>query len=252
MVFNPNRFELGKVAEFPFVSDNTEALSVALWRTYEKFFAAANEYEGVKVLSFMSVGVGHLWTANRPVVKLEDVKGLKIRMSGVYVNEVAQAIGVAPVAAPGPKAYELVSSGVVDGTMFGMIDILNFKLEGQMKYMLRIPGGLNSSGFAFILNKAKWDSLSKADQSALMSVSGEAYARLNGKAWDRANERALPVLQKAGIKETQLSPEVVAELKRRLAPIETGWLAAAQKKGVDGKAALEYFRAQVAAIERGQ
>lgn len=252
MLFNPNRFELGKLAEFPFVSDSSEAIGVALWRTYEKFFAKANEYEGVKVLSFMTAGANHLWTASRPVAKLEDAKGLKIRMGGVYASEVAQTLGIAPVAAPGPKAYELVSGGVVDGTTFAMIDIVNFKLASRLRYVTTVPGGFLTSGFAFILNKAKWDSLSKTDQSALMSVSGEAYARFAGKAWDQANERARLELQKEGVQETRLSPEFVAELKRRLAPIETTWLAAAQKKGVDGKAALEYFRAQVVAVERGQ
>ena len=59
-IFNANRFELVKLVEFPFTSDNAEAVSVALWRTYERHFAKANEYEGVKVLSFVSTGASHL------------------------------------------------------------------------------------------------------------------------------------------------------------------------------------------------
>ncbi len=251
-IFNANRFELVKVAEFPFTSDNTEALSVALWRTYDRHFAKANEYDGVKVLSFVSTGASHFWTSRKPVARLADAQGLKVRMSGVYTRELARALGIAPIAEPGPKAYELVSNGVVDGSVFSVIDIVNFKLSRELPHVTMIPGGLYSAGFALIMNQAKWDALPKADQDALMSVSGEAFARMSGKAWDAANTKAIGDLRQAGLKEARLSEAELAELKKRLAPIEDGWLAAAERKGVDGKAALAYFREQIAAVEKGR
>lgn len=250
-IFNANRFEMAKIVEFPFVSDKTEALAVALWRTHDRYFAKANEYEGVKVLGFFSTGPSYVWTnGKKPIAKLDDLRGLKIRMTGVYIRELAQALGVVPVAEPGPKTFELVANGVVDGTGFGWIDVVNFKLANQLKYVVAPQGGIYSAGFAFILNKAKWDALSKADQDALMSVSGEAHSRLAGKAWDRADDKARAELMKSGLKEINLDAAALGELKRKLSGIEESWLAAAQKKGVDGKAALAYFRDQIAAVEK--
>ncbi len=248
-IFNANRFELVKIAEFPFIGDNTEAVSVALWRTYEKFFTKANEYDGVHVLGFFTTGASHLWTTKRPVASLEDARGLKIRMTGVYIRELSSALGVAPVAEPGPKAYELVSNGVVDGSGFSVVDVVNFKLTSQLRNFTRIPGGLYSAGFALIVNKQKWDSLSEEDRKAITSVSGEAFARLSGKAWDAANAKAESTIKAEGITQVALKPDALAELKRRLSPIENSWLEAAQKKGVDGKAALAFFRAQASEIE---
>lgn len=251
-IFNANRFELSKIVEFPFLSDSTEAASLALWRTHDKYFAAAREYEGVKLLGFFSTGASHLWTSKRPVAKLEDLRGLKIRMTGVYIRELSQALGIVPVAEPGPKAFELVANGVVDGTGFSMVDVLNFKLGDQLRHVMVMKGGIYSAGFSFIMNQAKWDSLSKADQDAIMSVSGEAFARLSGKAWDAANERARAELRKGGITESTLDAASLAELKQRLAGIEKSWLAAAAARGVDGPAALAYFRAQLAELEQAR
>lgn len=249
-IFNANRFELVKIAEFPFIGDSTEAVSIALWRTYEKYFVKANEYDGVHVLSFFSTGASHLWTAKRAATSLDDIKGLKIRMTGVYIRELSSALGVAPVAEPGPKAYELVSNGVVDGSGFSVVDIVNFKLTSQLRHLIRIPGGLYSAGFAMIINKQKWDNLSEEDRKAISSVSGEAFARLSGKAWDVANAKAEAIIKKEGIQQSELKPEALAELKKRLSPIEGTWLRAAEKKGVDGKAALAFFRSQIAEIEK--
>lgn len=249
-IFNANRFELVKIAEFPFIGDSTEAVSVALWRTYEKFFTKANEYDGVHVLSFFSTGASHLWTAKRPVSSLDDLKGLKIRMTGVYIRELAAALNIAPVAEPGPKAYELVSNGVVDGSGFSVVDVVNFKLTSQLRHLIRIPGGLYSAGFAMVVNKQKWDSLSEEDRKAITSVSGESFARLSGKAWDAANAKAEGIIKSEGIQQNELKPDAFAELKKRLSTIEGSWLQAAEKKKVDGKAALAFFRSQIAEIEK--
>jgi hypothetical protein len=46
------------------------------------------------------------------------------------------------------------------------------------------------------------------------------------------------------------SPELLAEIRQRLAKIETDWITDAAKKNVDGKAALAYMREQVRALEK--
>ncbi len=69
----------------------------------------------------------------------------------------------------------------------------------MIKYATLFPGGFYGSAFGFFMNEDKWNKLSKADQDAIMSVSGEALARLAGKAWDKTDRAALEVMKKADI-----------------------------------------------------
>src|SRR4030095_14012089 len=79
---------------------------------------------------------------------------------------------------PAPESYELLSSGVADGTFFPSESIVSFKLATVVKDATFFPGGFYSSSFGFFMNEDKWNKLSKQDQDAIMSVSGEALARL--------------------------------------------------------------------------
>ena len=50
------------------------------------------------------------------------------------------------------------------------------------------------------MNEDKWNKLSKEDQDAIISVSGEALARLAGKAWDAADDAGIEEMKRVGIK----------------------------------------------------
>ena len=81
---------------------------------------------------------------------------------------------------PAPESYELLSSGVADGTFFPSESIVSFKLDKVVKYATFFPGGFYSSSFGFFMNEDKWNKLPKQDQDAILSVSREALARLAG------------------------------------------------------------------------
>ena len=106
-------------------------------------------------------------------------------------------LGASPFVKPAPESYELLSAGVADGTFFPLESIISFKLDQVVKYATLFPGGFYGSAFGFFMNEDKWNKLSKADQDAIMSVSGEALARLAGKAWDSTDRAAMEVMKKA-------------------------------------------------------
>ena len=87
--------------------------------------------------------------------------------------------------------------------------IISFKLGSVIKYATLFPGGFYSSAFGFFMNEDKWNKLSKEDQDAIMSVSGEALARLAGKAWDEADAAGIAEMKKIGIKIDEASPALI-------------------------------------------
>ena len=91
----------------------------------------------------------------------------------------------------------------------------------MIKYATLFPGGFYSSSFGFFMNEDKWNKLSKQDQDAIMSVSGEALARLAGKAWDATDAAALEEMKRVGIQISEASPELVKGVQERSKAITT-------------------------------
>ena len=124
---------------------------------------------------------------------------MKIRTGGGIAEEMARALGASAFVKPAPESYELLSSGVADGTFFPLESIISFKLGSVIKYATLFPGGFYSSSFGFFMNEDKWNKLSKQDQDAIASVSGEPLALLAGKAWDATDAAALEEMKRVGI-----------------------------------------------------
>ena len=58
--------------------------------------------------------------ANKPIYKLEDYKGLKIRMSGRPQGEILKQLGASQVMLSGGEVYQALEKGTIDGGEFSM------------------------------------------------------------------------------------------------------------------------------------
>ena len=103
-----------------------------------------------------SHGPGQIYNTKRPINSLKDLEGLKIRVGGGVVNDVAKALGTVPMLKPAPESYELLSQGVADGLFFPKESALSFKLIPLIKHVTFVPDGLYNVSFVMIMNPAKW------------------------------------------------------------------------------------------------
>jgi TRAP-type C4-dicarboxylate transport system substrate-binding protein len=239
----PGRFTLTKLPELPFLGDSAEALSVAYWRIHERHLSKAGEHRGLKVLALFTHGPGQIYNAKKPIASLADLAGLKFRVGGGMVSDVASAVGATTLLKPAPESYELMAGGVIDGVFFPAESIEAFKIDKFIKHATLIPGGLYNTSFAFFMNEERFAKLPKADQDAILSVSGENFSRAIGRAWDARDRAAHQVL--AGVTTVPASPAFVAELRARTSALEADWVKAATAKGLDGAKVLAEFKDEV-------
>src|SRR5262247_4676272 len=249
--YTPARHVLPLIAELPGGGATSVINSVAYSRIHWKYLQQAGEYKGVKLLGVFTHGPGQMFNTKRPINKVEDLAGMKIRTGGGIAEETARALGASAFVKPAPESYELLSSGVADGTFFPLESINSFKLGTVVKYATLFPGGFYGSAFGFFLNEDRWNKLSKEDQEAITSVSGEALARLAGKAWDAADRAAFDEMKKAGIQITEASPELIQGVKDRAQVIEEDWVKHASAKGLDGAKVLVEFREELKRVAAG-
>ncbi len=247
--YQPGRFVLTKAAEMPFLGNSAESTSVAYWRTFNKFMAGANEHEGVTLLSLFTHGPGNIYNAKHPVNSIKDLNGLKIRVGGGVINQVSQAIGATPLLKPAPASYELMANGVADGVFFPKESIKSFKLTKLVRHATLVPNGLYNTSFFLVMNTKAFNKLSKADQDAIMKVSGENFARLAGKAWDHADEVGVEAMKADGVEVITASSAMVQEIKDATSGIESAWYDEVKAKGIDAKAMMDSMRAEIAKLE---
>jgi TRAP-type C4-dicarboxylate transport system substrate-binding protein len=241
--YTPARHILPLMPELPGAGETAEINSIAYSRIHWKHFHKAGEYKGVKLLAVWTHGPGQMFT-KKPVAKIADIQGLKIRTGGGVAEQVANALGASAFVKPAPESYELLKSGVADGVFFPLESIASFKLDTLLEQATMFRGGMYSSAFGFFMNEDKWAKLAKQDQAAIEKLSFEYAARSNGQSWDAADQKGLEALKKANVKIVNADPALAAEVQKRSAPIIDEWLRKASAK-VNAKAALEEFRAEL-------
>ncbi|MCC2111435.1 MAG: TRAP transporter substrate-binding protein [Hyphomicrobiales bacterium] len=248
--YTPGRFLATKAVEMPFLGNSAEAMSVAYWRVHEKFLAKADEHAGVKLLSLFTHGPGAIHTAKKDIKSVADMAGVKYRIGGGVVNDVATALGTVPLLKPASANYELLSNGVADGTLLPLESIKSFKILDLVPHTTIVPGGLYNVSFFLVMNSDKFNSLSKEDQAAIESVSGEAFAKLAGQAWDKVDQEGLEAMKANGNTVITADDAFVAEIKEKTAGIEAAWVKEINDKyGIDGAAVMSAIRAEVAAYK---
>ncbi len=238
------RLFLPQVAGLPFNFTTGAQSSVAMWRTHKKFFEAANEYKGMKLLSFIVSSGNHLMNGKRPLEKIKDFKGIKLRVSPGDQQKMVSLLGGAAVTSSGAQIFEFISKGVVDGAAGPYYMATTYKTARYTKYATTVPGTIGATIFGVYMNQKKWDGLGAADRKAIMNISGEKMGWRGGAQFDKNSDNGRKALVAQGVKFSLASPELLAEMKKRWQPITDAWLKKAAKRNVDGKAAIRYLRSQ--------
>ena len=249
--YTPGRFVTTQMAEVAFLGNSSESVSAAFQRAYDKYPAIAAEHQGVKVIAVFTHGPGLVFNTKRPIVKADDLAGLKFRVGGGMVNEISKALGMNVTLKPAPESYELLSTGVMDGTLFPAESVESFKIDKVIKHATSFPGGLYNTAFVFLMNQAAFDKLPADVKKAVDEISGEYAARMFGRGWDKVDRRGLAFMQAAGVQFTKADAAFVKTVQDKIGPVEDKWATAAEAKGLkDAKKALADFRADIKKLEK--
>jgi TRAP-type C4-dicarboxylate transport system substrate-binding protein len=240
--FIRQRVKLPFLAEIPFIAPNSIAATVAIWRTQQKFFNAAQEYKGMKLLGQWVNGGNTLMTTARPVKTIDDFKGLKLWVATPNMKQAVEAFGGAPVPSAGASTmFDYVSGGVVDGAVTGRGSLISFQIARYIKDMTLFSGQLGYNVFSFFMNEKSYARLSPADRAVIDRVSYETISRRAAEGFVEQDNHANDLVAQYKIAVTTASPEFMAALKPRVAFFKTEWIAAAKERGIDGDAAYAYY-----------
>ncbi len=237
--YTPGRFVVTDLFELPFLSAKTDIYNGIMYEFFNEHLEQYNEFEGVHVLALFSPGAGDVYNTEREITSLDDFSGLQLRSPQKNVSTSLELLGATPVQKPISEMYELLSAGIVDGTVLVTESVPAFKLDELLPYALQIPGGLYNTVLVLGVNERTWAEISPADQAAIEEISGVAFGRKAGEVYLNGSAAAQKSMEERELTTfTVASPEFLAEIKETLRPVEEEWVAAAKERGVEDPVAL--------------
>lgn len=242
--YTAGRYTKTEVFELPFMAINAKQGSQALWDYTQKH--SLDEFKGVKPL-FMHTTEGYVLHSSKPIHKMEDLKGKKIRTATRISARMMAALGGTPVQMPLPQVADALSKGVVDGVLVPWEAMPATKLYEIVKYHLDAPKGsprFANSIFIFGMNQAKYDSLPPKLKKVIDDNSGLATSAWAGEeGFDNVVEPYSKLARDRGNVISVISSAELARWEKATAGVDDVWLKEVAAKGGDGKKLIEDARA---------
>lgn len=233
--YTAGKFPLLEVIDLPLGYKSGTQATKLVNAFYAKF--EPKELYETKVLILHAHGPGIIHT-KQPVNKLEDLKGMKIRSTGLAAK-IVTALGAAPVGAPMSDTYDALRTGVVDGSMSPKEALQGFKWGEIVKYTTESWGSAYSSAFFVVMNKAKWNSLPPDVQKVFEDVSKE-YTNKQAALWDKIDKDGVEFAKEKGVKTIPLSAAENARWAAKVKPLLDAYVASMKAKGLPGDEALKF------------
>lgn len=176
-----DKFPGSSVIELPFLVPSALAGSRALWGLYADG-ALADEYKDYKVLALFVHNPGLIHTANKRVVNLADLKGLRFRAPNKTVAAALEHVGATPVVLQVNEVMDAVKSGKIDG----IVTNWGNPLQGFNDYMkFHTDTQFYTAAFFIVMNRDKYQSLPADARRAIDELSGETWSAKFGPLWDK-------------------------------------------------------------------
>ncbi len=243
LAYSRGRFPASAGIDLPMgYTSGVEATRIANL-VYNKF--QPKEFNDSKVMYIHAHGPGVLHTIDKKVTNLNDIKGLKIRTTGTS-GLIVEALGGSPVGKSIREAYQLLQKGVVEGSLHPMEADNGYNLAELVKYAVKNSAATYTTTFAVFMNKNKWAKLTPAQQKIVNEINAE-WSVKHGEVWDDEDKAGIEAFKAQGGEIIELSPEEEENWKKAVAPVFDKYVesAAAHKNKVDGKAIIDFIKANL-------
>ena len=206
----------------------------------DKLWAALNphlqvEYQDIKLLGLWAMSPTVLITREKPVEKLADMAGMKVRTGSPGEAEAVQAWGGVPVTMPITESYNALNTGIVDAVLIQASAIYQpWNLAEPGKYVTDLLPSPSTIVF-LAMNKASWEGLSDKQRTILDQLTGREFSRRAAAIWAEADVAALKKAESdPEIKRLALAPDEQVAFAAALTPLIDNELSRLAKKGIDG------------------
>jgi len=240
------RFPRIEAFELPFMMNEAEATSKALWEYVQT--VAPDEFKDTQVLALHVHGPGVIHTTDKAIHSIADLRGVKLRAPTRQVTKLLGVLGATPVGMPLPGIPDALSKGTINGCVIPWEVVPSVKVHELTKFHAEFEpagGSLYTTTFVMAMNKAKYASLAPDLKKVLDNNSGMAASAWLGKT-QQGND---PLGRKAAVDRGNtiftVSAAEAQDFRRKSRSIEVEWVEDMNKRGFDGRKLLDTARALI-------
>ncbi|HVE53478.1 MAG TPA: TRAP transporter substrate-binding protein [Ramlibacter sp.] len=230
------------VYDFPFLFGNPREADAVVDGVFGRNLHAKLEEKGLIGLGYYELGFRHITNSRRPITKVEDIAGLKLRVIPNPINvDWVTALGANPTPLPFPELYAALEQKAVDGQENPVATIKGAKLFEVQKFMTLTNHQYNPQ--SIVISKKVWDTLSAGDRKVLQDAATESigYQRTQSRA---ALQSGLEDLKKGGLQVNELPAAEVSKLRDKMKPV------IAKHSATVGEATVQAMMAELARLRR--
>jgi len=214
-------------------------------KLFEESAPFRKEFEDLGVRAMMWVPTTpYNIISRKPATTLADMNGQKLRAFGTVLPKLQAAMGVVPVSVANAEMYTSIQTGVIDGAMTDLPQMVTAKLFEVAKHLLITgPGmGTNLAGASvvYVCNADSLKSISEADRQRIAAVTKDMPAYIST-AMTEVSTKALDELKAKGVTVTNLSDADMAALKAK-APLFDEAAKELDAKGLPGTELAARYR----------
>lgn len=205
------------IFDFPFLFGSAKEADAVVDGAFGKKLHARLEDKGIVGLGYYELGFRHISNSKRPINKVEDLEGLKLRVIPNPINvDWVKALGANPTPLPFPELYSALEQKAVDGQENPVATINGAKLYEVQKNLALTGHQYNPQ--SVIISKKFWEKLSAAEKKIVADAVAESAK------FQREKSRALEAsildnLKKNGMQVTQLSEAEMGKLRDKMRPV---------------------------------
>lgn len=230
------------IFDFPFLFASAKEADAVVDGPVGKRLHATLEPKGIVGLAFWELGFRSITNSKRPLTKVEDVAGLKLRVIPSPINvDWVKALDANPTPLPFPEVYTALEQKAIDGQENPLTVISANKFWEVQKYVALTNHQYNPQ--SVIISKKFWDTLSAAEKKIVDDAADEAakYQREQSRAMMAT---ALDTLKKNGMTVTEFPPAEVAKLREKMKPVVAKYAA------VVGETTVNEVQAELAKLRK--
>ena len=237
----PGRFPRHEVFELPFMMTNAEATSRAYWEYSQT--CAQGEVKDTQLIAVNVHGPGMFHSASKPIRTVADLKGMKVRGPTRTVTKLLGSLGATPVGMPLPQIPDAMSKGVIDAAVVPWEVTTAVKLDELARFHSEFEaraGGLYTTAFVIVMNKARYESLPPDLKAVIDRNSGiEASAALG-----RAQQAGDVPARRVAVEERKnqiitIAGADVEGFRKAADQVDDDWMKDMDKRGFNGKQLLQ-------------
>ena len=220
-----------EVFDLPYIFDSYEDLRKVTDGPIGQILLEKLERKGILGLAYWDNGF-KVMSANRPLKRPEDFRGLKMRIQpSTVIDSQMRALGAVPQVMAFSEVYQALRSGVVDGTENPVSNLYTQRMHEVQKYVTLSNHGY--LGYAVIVNKKFWRDLPNDVRATLEGAMRDATRYANDIA-KKENDESLEKVKDFG--KTQiltLAPAEKLAWKKALMPLHKQFVDKIGKELID-------------------